>query len=130
MKKQLLCTFSEVGQYKNTINKITDFYSVNNNKLFIFNGVKLPKSIYITYNIDIEENSHFPKFPNTIGLHRKKQTNTLYTLNAMNKLITEENDGVFDNKFQLDWALYDNCLILTGEISVRIIPIKLYDIIS
>lgn len=130
MKKQLLCTFSTVEEYKNLIDKIRNFYSVNGNKLFLFNGAKLPKNIYITYNVDIEENAHFPKFPNTIGLHRKKQTNTLYTLNAMNKLITEENNGVFDNKFQLNWELYSNCLILTSEISVRIIPIKLFDIIS
>ena len=48
----------------------------------------------------------------------------------MNILIAEENGGVFDNKFQLEWELYSNCLILTGEVSVRIIPIKLCDIIS
>lgn len=130
MKKQLLCTFSTVEEYKNLIDEIRNFYNVNGNKLFLFNGVKLPKNIYITYNVDVEENAHFPKFPNTIGLHRKKQTNTLYTLNAMNKLITEENNGVFDNKFQLNWELYSNCFILTSEISVRIIPIKLFDIIS
>lgn len=130
MKKQLLCTFSTIEEYKNLINEIRNFYSVNGNKFFLFNGVKLPKNIYITYNVDVKENTHFPKFPNTIGLHRKKQTNTLYTLNAMNKLITEENGGVFDNKFQLNWELYSNCLILTSEISVRIIPIKLFDIIS
>jgi len=129
MKKQLLCTFSTVEEYKNLIAQIRQFYTVNN-KLFLFNGVKLPKNIYITYNIDVEDSSHFPKFPNTIGLHRKKQTNTLYTLNAMNKLIAEENNGVFNNKFQLNWELYSNCLILTSEISVRIIPIKLFDIIS
>ena len=110
MKKQLLCTFSTIEEYKNLINEIRNFYNVNGNKLFLFNGVKLPKSIYITYNVDVEENTHFPKFPNTIGLHRKKQTNTLYTLNAMNKLITEENGGVFDNKFQLNWELYSTAL--------------------
>lgn len=129
MKKQLLCTFSTVEEYKNLIAQIKQFYTVNN-KLFLFNGVKLPKNIYITYNIDVEDSSHFPKFQNTIGLHRKKQTNTLYTLNAMNKLIAEENNGVFNNKFQLNWELYSNCLILTSEISVRIIPIKLFNIIS
>jgi len=130
MKKQLLCTFSNIDEYKELIEKIRSFYSVNGNKLFLFSGTKAPRNVYITYNIDINESNQFPKFPNTIGLHRKKQTNTLYTLNAMNKLITEENNGVFDNKFQLNWELYNNCLILTGEISVRIIPIKLFDIIS
>lgn len=130
MKKQLLCTFSNTDEYKDLIEQIRNFYSVNGNKLFLFSGVKSPRNIYITYNIDVNGTDQFPKFSNTIGLHRKKQTNTLYTLNAMNKLIAEENGGVFDNKFQLNWELYSNCLILTGEISVRIIPIKLFDIIS
>lgn len=130
MKKQLLCTFSNVDEFKSLINQIRNFYSVNSNKFFLFTCVKMPRNVYITYNVDIEENIQFPKFPNTIGLHRKKQTNTLYTLNAMNKLIAEENGGVFDNKFQLNWDLYKNCLILTGDVSVRIIPLKLIDIIS
>jgi hypothetical protein len=130
MKKQLLCTFSNTDEFKNLIEEIKNFYSLNGNKLFLFVGAKAPKNIYITYNIDINDSDQFPKFPNTIGLHRKKQTNTLYTLNAMNKLIAEENSGVFDNKFQLNWELYSNSLILTGEVSVKIIPIKLFDIIS
>jgi hypothetical protein len=129
MKKQLLCTFSTIYEYKSSIDKLRKFYQVQN-KLFLFTDVKNSKSVFITYNIEVSDSAQFPKFPNTIGLHRKKQTNTLYTLNAMNRLIMEENNGVFDNKFQLNWELYNNCLILTGEVSVKIISLKLFDIIS
>ena len=48
----------------------------------------------------------------------------------MNKLITEENGGTFDKTFQLNWELYQNSLILTGDVSVRIIPVKIFNIIS
>jgi hypothetical protein len=48
----------------------------------------------------------------------------------MNKLITEENNGVFDKTFQLSWELYQNSIILTGDVSVRIIPVKIFNIIS
>jgi len=130
MKRQLLCTFSTNEEYTSLLTTLRNFYIVSGNKFFVFQNSKMPNSVFLTYNVEITSGTSFPKFPNTIGLHRKKQTNTLYTLNAMNILIAEENGGVFDNNFQLDWGLYSNCLILTGEVSVRIIPIKLCDIIS
>jgi hypothetical protein len=48
----------------------------------------------------------------------------------MNKLIAEENNGVFDKTFQLDWNLYRNSIILTSEVSVKIVTVKIFDIIS
>jgi len=57
-------------------------------------------------------------------------TSSVYTLNAMNKLIAEENSGVFDKTFQLNWELYQNSIILTGDVSIRIIPVKIFNIIS
>jgi len=38
---------------------------------------------------------------NTISLHRKKITNTLYTINALNELIKTINNGVLDTKYQV-----------------------------
>ena len=48
----------------------------------------------------------------------------------MNKLIADENNGVFDKSFQLDWSLYKNSLILTNDVGVTIVSLKLVDIIS
>jgi hypothetical protein len=45
-------------------------------------------------------------------------------------LIAEENNGVFDKTFQLDWNLYRNSIILTSEVSVKIVSVKIFDIIS
>jgi hypothetical protein len=70
-----------------------------------------------------------PKFPNTILIHRKKQTNTLYTLNAMNRLIEEEH-GCADKTYQVNWKLYENSLIITGDVSIRIIPLKISTIMD
>ena len=77
-KRQLLCTFSSVQSFKQTIEEIKKFYEVYNNRFFIFTNVNVPKEVFITYNI-LSEGKEFPKFPNTISIHRKKQTNTLYT---------------------------------------------------
>jgi adenosyl cobinamide kinase/adenosyl cobinamide phosphate guanylyltransferase len=46
----------------------------------------------------------------------------------MNKLIADENNGVFDKSFQLNWNLYKNSIILTNEIGVKIVPLKLFSI--
>lgn len=127
-KRQLLCTFSTVSAFKTTLEEIKKFYSVYNNRFFIFTNVASPKEVFITYNI-LSEGREFPKFPNTISIHRKKQTNTLYTLNAMNQIIKDENNGVFDKSYSVDWSLYNNSLIITGTPSIRVLPIKILEIV-
>ena len=126
---QLLCTFSVPTDYKLLVEQVKSFYTLTNNKIFVFNNEKNNNELYLTYNI-LNSESASKKLPNTISIHRKKQTNTLYTLNAMNKLITEENNGVFVKTYQLNWEYYNNSLIITNEISVKIIPLKIFDIIS
>jgi hypothetical protein len=126
---QLLCTFVIPTEYTLIIEQIKTFYTLSNNKIFVFSNEKNNNELYLTYNI-LYTDAALKKLPNTISIHRKKQTNTLYTLNAMNKLITEENNGVFDKTFQLNWEYYKNSLIITNEISVKIISLKIFDIIS
>jgi hypothetical protein len=128
-KRQLLCTFSNTKSYKSIVEEIKKFYDVYNGRFFIFLSGNSPEEVYITYNI-INVDKEFPKFPNTISIHRKKQTNTLYTLNAMNQIIRDENNGVFDKTFSVNWELYQNSLVITGDPSIRILPIKLLEIIN
>jgi hypothetical protein len=85
--------------------------------------------VFVTYNI-LNVGRDFPKFPNTISIHRKKQTNTLYTLNAMNQIIKDENGGVFDKTYVIEWNLYSDVLIVTGNPSIRTLPIRLLEIVS
>ena len=103
-------------------------YLLSANRLFVFANEKNEAELFITYNITLSGNTQ--KLANTISIHRKKQTNTLYTLNAMNRLIAEENGGNFDKNFQLNWELYKNSLIITNEVSVKIISLKIFTIIS
>jgi hypothetical protein len=49
----------------------------------------------------------------TVNLHRKKETNTLYTLNALNEIVKTENNGILDKKFQINWLEYTNCILIT-----------------
>lgn len=128
-KRQLLCTFSSTLNYKDVINKVNKFYIVYKNKYFVFYNTNNNKELFITYNI-IGKSCEAFKFPGTISIHRKKQTNTLFTLNSLNALIKEENEGILNKSFKVNWEYYKDSFIITGDISVRIIPIKIYTIVD
>jgi len=123
---QLLCTFSNNNYFRTIIEEIKIFYEMQNNRIFVFSNMNNPEEIYLTYNV-LNIRKGTPKFPNTILTHRKKLTNTIYTLNALNTLIKEE-CGSLDPSFVVDWSLYKNSLIITGDVSVRIIPLKLNEV--
>ena len=125
-QKQLLCTFSNSVQYMEVIKELPQQYTLIDNKIFIFANENNLRELYLTFNVQKNERNN--RYKGTISIHRKKQTNTLYTLNAMNKLIADENNGVFDKNFQLNWELYKNSIILTNEIGVKIVPLKLFSI--
>jgi len=81
-----------------------------------------------TYNIDSSRDVEI--ISDTISLHRKKQTNTLYTINALNECIKTVNNGVLDTSYQLEWENYRNCLLLTNDGGLNKIPTKIYKIID
>lgn len=124
--KQLLCTFSNSLQYTEVIKELPKQYTLIDNKIFIFANENNLRELYLTFNVQKSDRNN--RYKGTISIHRKKQTNTLYTLNAMNKLIEDENNGVYDKSFQLNWDLYKNSIILTNDIGVKIVPLKLFSI--
>ena len=126
--RQLLCTFSTSKDFAQIVEEVRNFYEVYINRVFAFANAKNPKEIYLTYNV-LNMKKDDPKFSNTILIHRKKQTNTLYTLNAMNRLIEEEN-GCADKSYVVNWQLYSNSLILTGDVSIRIIPLVISTVLD
>ena len=128
IQKQLLCTFANSLNYIDVLKEIPNQYTLIDNKIFVFANETNLRELYLTFNV--EKNDRNNRFKGTISIHRKKQTNTLYTLNAMNKLIADENNGVFDKSFQLNWDLYKNSIILTNEVGVKIVPLKLVSIRS
>ena len=66
---------------------------------------------------------------NTISLHRKKNTNTLYTINALNNLIRLLNNGVLDTSYQVDWENYRNTMLLTNDEGLRKIKTEIEEVI-
>lgn len=117
MKTQLLCTFA----HKADLNIISEYiqtnYEIPERRIFVFSNADATENLYCTYNAF--ETTR--RGQNTISIHRKKETNTLYTVNALNEVIRSVNNGNLDKTYQLNWALYENSFILTDESSYRII---------
>ena len=65
-----------------------------------------------------------------MAIHRKQETNTLYTINALNEAIRKDNNGVLDKKFSLDWPQYRNSLLLTNDQGLNIVRTKLFKIVN
>ena len=84
MRTQLLCTFAHRKDLDLISDYITKSYTVAERRIFVFADADNKNDLYLTYNI---ERGAFTKTPNTISIHRKKETNTLYTVNALNMII-------------------------------------------
>ena len=127
MKTQLLCTFTHKKVLSKTVDKIIDAYDILYNKLFVLKNESDTREMMCTYNID--SSGDIVILPDTISLHRKKQTNTLYTINALNEIIKSCNNGVLDTTYQLEWEGYRNCILLTNDTGLRRIDTSVHEII-
>jgi hypothetical protein len=126
MKTQLLCTFTDKEVLQDILQQIRENYKIVYNYIYILQNKTNLDELYITYNIDVEFRPN-KQLSNTILVHRKKQSNTLYTINALNQLIKEENGGVLDTSFSLDWDKFRNCIILTGLQGIRKVPTRIFE---
>ena len=89
----------------------------------MFSDEDSKSELYVTYNVEPDD---YSKTPNTIMIHRKKETNTLYTVNALNAIIKKANNGVLDKKFIINWPSYENSLLLTDGDELRHIHLDLH----
>ena len=130
MKTQLLCTFTDIHNLDFTIDLIIECNDIFYNKIYILSSIDDPKQLMCTYNIP-KSDDFLDGVRNTISLHRKKHSNTLYTINALNTLIRKLNNGILDKTFSINWDDYKNCILLfDSEDSIQRINTKLYKIID
>ena len=110
MNNKLYCTFLQDESVGEVVDRILEEHDILFNKIFVLVALDDDKTM-LTYNIDGPV--YNLQLPNTILVHRKKQTNTLYTINALNEVIRYLNHGVLDTTYQVDWSKFRNCLLLT-----------------
>tara|TARA_B100000287_G_scaffold308549_1_gene291724 strand:+ start:3086 stop:3493 length:408 start_codon:yes stop_codon:yes gene_type:complete len=129
MRTQLLCTFTRQSRLNETLNVIIECNDILYDKVYIFQNLEDTTQLICTYNVEFIDNFE-ENIENTISLHRKKQSNTLYTINALNEVIRAKNKGILDKRFNVDWSEYQNTLLLTNETGLNIIPTKIHQIIN
>ena len=127
LNNKLFCTFTTLDELDPLINNLTSTDNIMYNKIFVFH-VKSNNEYVCTYNIDQANLSSLPD--NTILVHRKKESNTLYTINALNELIKRLNGGVVDTKFPITWEHYRNTILLTQRDELKELKTKIYKILE
>ena len=125
---KLFCTFTTPDTLDEIVATINRKYSILFNKVFILESPQSDELI-CTYNIDSGNMVHSP-MANTILLHRKKESNSLYTINALNILIKSLNNGVLDTRYVIPWQEYKNCILLTNGNDLRRLDTAIHKIVD
>ena len=130
MKSQLLCTFSTKKDIESTIATISSAYTIMFNKIYVLQNEDNTNELICTYNVDIQNGVDYNAVNGTISLHRKKHSNTLYTINALNECVKNLNNGVMDSKFVIPWENFKNMLMVTNSEGLNKINTRIYKIIK
>ena len=129
MANKLFCTFTAPEELDNTLNTLTTKYTILYSKIFVLESLSTEEYV-CTYNIDTFNMEQQSVLPNTILLHRKKESNTLYTINALNALIKSLNNGILDTNYRIMWLDYKNSILLIQNNDLNIIQTKIHKIIN
>ena len=129
MQTQLLCTFTTKEELQNTLQLIRETYHIVYNYIYVLQNKGNLDELFVTYNIDTSFKPNRP-LSDTILVHRKKQSNTLYTINALNELVKEENGGVLDKNYSIDWEKFKNTIIVTNVEGTKRISTRIFEVIE
>ena len=130
MKTQLLATFTNKTDLDTTIEKIKNAYTIAFSKIYVLQNENNINELICTYNVDLEAGADYNDVKGTISLHRKKHSNTLYTINALNEVIANLNNGLIDSKFIVPWENFKNTLMVTNSDGLNKISTRIYKIIK
>ncbi len=125
---KLFCTFTHKDSLDDTIHRISSMYSVLFSKIFVLE-IADSFEFVCTYNIESENTDRSKVLPGTILMHRRKETDTLYTINSLNLLIASLNNGVVDKTYKINWSDYRNSILLTRSGKFTKLDTKVHKII-
>ena len=124
---QLVCLFTTEDKLDHTTSMIVKTYEVVYQRIFVL-SIKESEELVCSFNIEKEK--QYKQLPGAMLVHRKKESNTLYTINSLNALIRKENNGVVDTKFSVDWSKYANSLLVTSSNDLKVLHTEVYQIIN
>ena len=110
------------------VEHIVNNLELTNNYIFLLQQKDNPEKKILTYNTVPKKGQPFNSRLYTIRIHRKKQTNTLYTINALNAAVAQQHDGKKGKDLPVDWEPYRNSLLLTQSSNLSVNPIEVVKI--
>ena len=128
---QLLCTFIPVDKLEENVELIKNSYTLAFNNIYVLENVDDANQLILTYNIIAGSlKSQYAPPASTISVHRKKQTNTIYTINALNALIASKNGGKIDKSYKIDWDELKNSILVTAHGQLKLVKTKIKEILN
>lgn len=109
---KLLCLFTNKNQVDYNLDYIKNNFETLGSCMFIH-------ECECGYFITFTSSDIITVKKNIILIHRKSETNTLYSINALNQIILDCNNGILDKSFKLDWSLYKDQLLLSSDGMVK-----------
>ncbi len=122
---QLLCTFSNVKMYEAEIKSLLKVYKIVGNRIYVLSNLSKPDDVFLTFN-GIKLSSEY--YPHTISVHRKREYNVLYSINALNELTKLEEPSNNSPYKNISWDRYRNSVITVKDGKLKITPTKLVKI--
>ncbi len=125
MNTQLLCLFTYTNELETSLDFIMSNYTLVNPNVFVLESKLIDTELFITFNVEKGSAPIDSKWK-TILVHRKKQSNTIYTINALNEVVKSKTGGMLDNSYMIDWEEFRNCILTTSNLGYKKIPTKVH----
>jgi hypothetical protein len=129
MNTQLLCLFTTKVDLDRSLEFVLDKYKLINPNIFVLENRNRQDELFITFNIEKGSMAVESEWK-TILVHRKKESNTIYTINALNEVIKSKTGGQIDNTFAVEWSEYRNCILTTSSNGYKRIPTRVLQTIK
>jgi hypothetical protein len=84
------------------------------------------EEVVLSYSLTVAQKYYFDY--TTLIANRHKDTNTIYTINALNVLVKALNGGIADPRYPINWSNYKNNILFTSEGDLKVIRTKLHSI--
>ena len=119
----VLLSFSTLEEYRNELQRIREVYRPESN-IFVLENIEEPSEVYVTFNT-----TYNFKMSGIIKMNKNKDTNTLFTIDALNTLAVRE-IGKVSRDFVPDWELYRNSLLLIRDVELYFAKTKIKEFIK
>jgi hypothetical protein len=128
-KKILLASFIFPERIDWFVDFLNQKFNIKKENVFCYKILDDDSKFILTFRLTIPEGQRLNLkeiFPNAVSIHKKGET--LYTINALNKLIESTNTESIGNlnykNVKIDWSSYQNKMMIINNNELTFLDIK------